>query len=143
FDQVSDTLSRERHYDDSVQANLSEWARGESESSMSAAAGGVVFAMIGFVIGGGGGASNASSSSSQEGGRRTSAAEEQRLRDSIRRFGDSLRKLDSMVVNEVTQEETVTGTTEIVRNPNYGHSVTVVYYQILRHLKIETAVAGV
>jgi hypothetical protein len=99
--------------------------------------------MAGFVIGGGGAASNASSSSSQEGGRRTSAAEEQRLRDSIRRFGDSLRKFDSMVVTEVTQEETVTGTTEIVRNVNYGHSLTVIYYQILRHLKIETEVAGV
>ena len=143
FDQVSDTLSRERDYDDSVQANLSEWARGASESSMSAGAGGFGFAAGGFVIGGGGGASNASSSSSQEGGRRTSASEEQRLRDSIRRHGDSLRKLDSMVVNEVTQEESVTGSTEVVRNANYGHSLTVIYYQILRHLKIETGVAGV
>jgi hypothetical protein len=142
-DQVSDTLLRERTYDDSVQANLSEWARGESESSMSAAAGGFGFAMSGFVIGGGGGGSNASSSSSQEGGRRTSASEEQRLRDSIRRYGDSLRKLDSLVVNEVAQEETVTGTTEVLRNANYGHSLTVIYYQILRHLKIETGVAGV
>jgi hypothetical protein len=54
-----------------------------------------------------------------------------------------LRKLDSMVVNEVTQEESVVGTTEFVRNQNYGHSLTVIYYQILRHLKIETAVVGV
>lgn len=142
-DQVADTLTRERDYDDSVQANLSEWERGESSASTSAGAVGAGFAMAGFVIGGGGAASNASSSSSQEGGRRTSAAEEQRLRDSIRRFGDSLRKFDSMVVTEVTQEETVTGTTEIVRNVNYGHSLTVIYYQILRHLKIETEVAGV
>ena len=142
-DQVSDTLARERDYDDSVQANLSEWARGESEASTSAAAGGVGFAAAGFVIGGGGAASNASSSASQEGGRRTSAAEEQRLRDSIRRYGDARRKLDSLVVNEITQEETVTGTTEVVRNVNYGHSLTVIYYQILRHLKVETSVAGV
>lgn len=143
FDKVSDSLSRDRDYDDSVQANLSEWARGESESSMTAGAGGFGFAAGGFVIGGGGGGSNASSSSSQEGGRRTSASEEQRLRDSIRRYGDALRKLDSLVVSEVTQEETVTGTTEVVRNANYGHSLTVIYYQILRHLKIETGVAGV
>ena len=143
LDQVSDELTREREYDDSVQANLSEWARGESESSTSAASGGFGFAAIGLVIGGGGGSSNASTTSSQEGGRRTSASEEQHLRDSIRRFGDSLRKLDSLVVNEVTQEETVTGTTEVVRNANYGHSLTVIYYQILRHLKIETGVAGV
>ena len=71
------------------------------------------------------------------------AAEEQSLRDSIRRFGDSLRKLDSLVVTEVSQEESVTGTTEIVRNANFGHSLTVIYYQILRHLKLETEFAAV
>jgi hypothetical protein len=143
LDQVSDTLTRDRDYDDSVQANLSEWARGESSSNMVAGAAGGGFCIPPFVVGGGGGASHASSSSSQEGGRNTSASEEQRLRDSIRRYGDSLRKLDSLVVNEVTQEETATGTTEVVRNLNYGHSLTVIYYQILRHLKIETGVAGV
>jgi GH25 family lysozyme M1 (1,4-beta-N-acetylmuramidase) len=142
-DQVSDSLTRERDYDDAVKANLSEWERGASSSSTEAGAGGFGFATAGFVIGGGGGASNASSSSSQEGGRRTSAAEDQRLRDSIRRYGDSLRKFDSTVVTEVTEEETVTGTTEIVRNVNYGHSLTVIYYQILRHLKVETAISAV
>jgi hypothetical protein len=142
-DQVSDSVSRDRSYDDSVQANLSEWARGQSDSTTVAGAAGVGFVVPPFVVGGGGGASNASSSSSQEGGRRTSASEEQRLRDSIRRYGDSLRKLDSLVVNEISQEETATGTTEVVRNANYGHSLTVIYYQILRHLKIETGVAGV
>jgi hypothetical protein len=143
FDQVSDTLSRDRTYEDSVQANLSEWEHGDSHASMEAGAGGFGFAVGGFVIGGGGGASNADSSSNQQAGRRTSASEEQRLRDTIRRYGDALRKLDSLVVNEVTQEENATGTTEIVRNPNYGHSLTVIYYQILRHLKIETAITGV
>jgi hypothetical protein len=56
FDQVSDTVSRDRTYEDEVQANLSEWARGESESSSSAGAGGFGFAAAGFVIGGGGAA---------------------------------------------------------------------------------------
>jgi GH25 family lysozyme M1 (1,4-beta-N-acetylmuramidase) len=143
FDQVSDSLSHDRTYEDSVQANLAEWERGESESSMSAGAGGIGFFYAGFLIGGGGASSNANSSSSQEGGRRTSASEEQRLRDTVRRYGDALRKLDSIVVNQVTQEESTTGTVEIVRNPNYGHSLTVIYYQILRHLKVETAVVGV
>jgi hypothetical protein len=62
---------------------------------------------------------------------------------SLEAVTESLRKLDSLVVNEISQEETVTGTTEVVRNANYGHSLTVIYYQILRHLKIETGVAGV
>lgn len=142
-DQVADTLSQSRQYDDAVQANLSEWSRGHSHSWMKAGAGGFGFAAAGFVIGGGGGGSSASSTATQEGGRRTSANETQRLNDSIRRFGDSLRKLESVVVTEVTQEEAATGTTEVLRNQNYAHSLTVIYYQILRHLKVETAIAGV
>ena len=64
------------------------------------------------------------------------------MRDAIRRHGDALRRFDSTVVSEVVQEETVTGSTEILRNPNYGHSLTVIYYQILRHLKVTTEFAG-
>jgi hypothetical protein len=143
LDRVSDAVMRDRAYDDSVQANLSEWAVGHSESSQSSGSGGLGFATAGFVIGGGGGGSNASTDANTEGGRRTSASEEQRLRDTVHRYADSLRKLDSMVVSEMTQEETATGTTEVVRNPNYAHSLTVIYYQILRHLKIDTSVAGV
>jgi len=143
FDQVEDSVTRQRDYDDTVRAHLSEWSRGESSSSTSAAAGGFGFASVGFVIGGGGGGSSAHSESSQSGGRDTSAAEEQRLRDTVRRYGDALRRLESTVVSEVSQEETVTGTTETVRNQNYAHALTVIYYQILRHLKIDTSVAAV
>ncbi|HEY7410058.1 MAG TPA: hypothetical protein VII13_04925 [Vicinamibacteria bacterium] len=142
-DRVADSLTQERDYQDSVQANLSEWARGSSSSSTVAGAGGFGFATGGFVIGGGGGGSKAKSESSSEGGRQTTASEEQRLRDAVRRYGDALRRLESTVVTEVTQEETVTGTTEVVRNVNYGHALTVIYYQILRHLKVETGVGGV
>lgn len=142
-DRVSDEVARERTYYDAVQASLSDWSRGDSSSSVTAAAGGIGFAAGSVVIGGGAAHSNASSQSSQEGGRRTSANEEQRLRDGIRRFGDALRRFESVVVTEVSQEESVTGTTEVIRNLNYGHSLTVIYYQILRHLRIETALAGV
>jgi hypothetical protein len=142
-DEVSDSVNQEHAYDDSVSANLSEWEKGSSSSKMASLAGGMGFVYAGFIAGGGHGASYSSSQSSQSGGRATSASEEQRVRDSIRRYGESLRKLDSLVVNEVTQEESVTGTTEVVRNANYAHSLTVIYYQILRHLKVETAVAGI
>jgi hypothetical protein len=142
-DRVSDSLIQERDYQDAVEANLTEWSRGESSSSTVAGAVGFGFATGGFVIGGGGGGSRAASESSAEGGRRTTASEEQRLRDSVRRYGDALRRLESMVVTEVTQDESVTGTTEVVRNVNYGHALTIIYYQILRHLKVETAVGGV
>jgi hypothetical protein len=143
FDQENDSVIRERDYNDTVAANLSEWARGGSSSSTSAIAGGIGFFAAGILGGIGGGASSAHSTSHQSGGRDTTASEQQRLRDSIRRHGDALRKLESTVVSEVTQEETVTGTTEVIRNANYAHSLTVIYYQILRHLKVTTEFAGV
>lgn len=142
-DQENDSVVRERDYTDSVSAHLSEWARGGSTSSTAAAAGGIGFFLPPVIGGVGGGAATAHSTSHQEGGRDTTASELQRLRDAIRRHGDALRQLESTVVNEVTQDESVTGTTEVVRNANYAHSLTVIYYQILRHLKVTTEFAGV
>jgi hypothetical protein len=141
-DRVNDEVTRERDYNDTVSAYLSEWATGSSKSGSKAVAGGIGFAYPPVVGVAGGGASKAWSESEQEGGRNTTASEQQRLRDAIRRHGDALRRFESTVVTEVSQEETVTGTTEIVRNPNYGHSLTVIYYQILRHLKVTTDFAG-
>lgn len=143
IDSVSDELVRERDYNDTVAAYLSEWETGSSSSGSAAAAGGIGFAIPPIVGGVGGGTSQAWSDSEQQGVRNTTASEQQRLRDAIRRHGDSLRKLQSTVVTEVSQQETVTGTTETLRNPNYGHSLTVIYYQILRHLKVTTEFAGV
>jgi hypothetical protein len=142
-DVENDVVTRERDYQDQVSAHLDEWARGASHSDTEAIAGGIGFFASGILGGIGGGAGSSNSSSHQEGGRDTTANEHQRLRDSIRRHGDALRKFESTVVAEVTQEETVTGTTEVVRNLNYAHSLTVIYYQILRHLKINTEFAGV
>jgi hypothetical protein len=48
-----------------------------------------------------------------------------------------------MVVQEVSQSEEVTGTVEVIRNINYGHSLTVIYHNILRHLRVDTEFAGV
>lgn len=143
LDSVNDEVTRERDYNDTVAAYLSEWATGSSSSGSSAAAGGFGFAIPPIVGGVGGGTSKAWSESTQSGSRNTGASEQQRLRDAIRRHGDSLRQFQSTVVTEVTQQETVTGTTEILRNPNYGHSLTVIYYQILRHLAVSTEFAGV
>ena len=142
-DQESDSNTRELDYQDNVAANLSEWASGSSHSDTEAIAGGIGFFAAGILGGIGGGAGSANSSSQQQGGRDTTASERQRLHDAIRRHGDALRKFESTVVSEVSQEENVTGTTEVIRNANFMHSLTVIYHQILRHLKVNTEFAGV
>lgn len=142
-DVENDSTTRERDYQDEVAANLSEWSKGGSSSDTEAVAGGIGFFAPPVAGGAGGGAAAAHSSSHQEGGRSTAASEHQRLRDAIRRHGDALRKFESTVVNEVNEEENLTGTTEVIRNLNYAHSLTVIYYQILRHLRVDTEFAGV
>jgi hypothetical protein len=140
---VSDTVDSSREYDNQVAATLSEWSSGSSYSKAKAGAVGAGFALPGFVIGGGATATSAESGSEASGSRTTTASEMQRLTDSIRRHGDSLRKFESTVVTEVSQAEIVTGTSEVVRNFNYGHSLTIIYHQILRHLKVTTEFGGV
>ncbi len=142
-DQVAQTTTSSRDYSDAVQSSLSEWSNGGSESSTTGVAGGIGFAMGPVVIGGGAAHGQASSSSWQSGGRRVSASEQQSLRDAIRQFGDSLRRLESTVVTEVSQEEDVEGVSETVRNVNYCHALTVVYHEILRHYRVDTGLAGV
>ena len=141
-DEISQETTRDYGYSDAVRASLSEWAKGGSRSSTTGAAGGIGMAIGPVVLGGGASHGRADSSSWQEGGRNVTALEEQALRDAIRQHGDSLRELHSVVVQEQTQQETVQAVSETVRNPNYCHSLTVVYHEILRHLRVDTEVAG-
>lgn len=142
-DQVAQTTLRDRDYSDAVASSLDEWSKGGSKSSTTGVAGGIGFALGPVVIGGGAAHGSASSSSWQTGGRRVAASEQQQLRDAIRQFADSVRRLESTVVTEVSQEEEVEGIAETVRNINYCHALTVIYHEILRHYRVDTAFAGV
>lgn len=142
-DVIEQSTSRTRDYSDAVQSSLSEWSKGGSKSKTTGAAGGVGFAMGPVVIGGGVAHGRSSSSSWQQGGRNVAASEQQSLRDAIRQHGESLRRLESTVVTEVTQEEEIEGISEVIRNANYCHSLTVIYHEILRHLRVDTVLSGV
>lgn len=142
-DALTQVTNRERDYTDAVQSSLSEWSKGGSKSRTTGVAGGVGFAMGPVVIGGGAAHGRASSSSWQQGGRRVAAAEQQNLRDAIRQYGQSVRSLESTVITEVTQEEEVEGVSEVLRNINFCHALSVVYYEILRHIRVDTAFSGV
>jgi outer membrane protein OmpA-like peptidoglycan-associated protein len=142
-EEVSQTTLRERDYNDAVRSNLNEWSKGGSKSQTTGGGGGIGFAAGPVVIGGGAAHGRASSRSWQKGGRSVAAAEEQSLRDAVRQFGDSLRQFESTVVNEVSQDESIEGVSEVVRNPNYCHSLTVIYHEILRHMRVDTVLTGV
>jgi hypothetical protein len=141
-EEIEQATTRDYGYSDAVEAGLSEWAKGGSSSKTTGAAGGIGLAIGPVVLGGGASHGRAESSSWKEGGRKVTAFEEQSLRDAIRQHGDSIRQLESVVVQEQTQEETTQAVSETVRNPNYCHSLTVVYHEILRHLRVDTEVVG-
>jgi outer membrane protein OmpA-like peptidoglycan-associated protein len=142
-DEVEDIVDRERDYDNAVSSELGEWSKGRSKSSASAAAFGIGGYLSTFVMGGGAVSGKSQSSASQEGGRHASARERQHLSDAIRRYGQSLRSLESTVVSETEQTESVEGVSEVVQNINYTRSLSVIYYEILRHLRVDTEVAAV
>lgn len=41
------------------------------------------------------------------------------------------------------QDETTQGVVEVVRNVNYCHSLTVLYHEVLRHVRVDTRLANV
>ncbi len=142
-DRVADSIVREREYADEVRANLDEWNAGGSVAGLGGVAGGIGGFLGKAVVGVGAAAGVAGAASYARGGRVARAREEQRLRDEIRRYGESLRRMQATVVTEVGQSESAVGVTETIRNINYGRSLTVVYYDILRHLRVDTELAGV
>jgi outer membrane protein OmpA-like peptidoglycan-associated protein len=144
-DEVVDNLDSRRDYDNAVAGELSEWSRGSSEASAVGAAAGAggIIPGVPVVIGGGIAGGHAQSNATQSSHRETAARESQRLRDAIRRYGQSLRRLESTVVTEVSQSETVMGVSEVVQNINYTRALSIVYYEILRHLRVDTEIGAV
>ena len=155
-DEVQQTTEASRDYRDAVRSSLSEWMKGSSTSKATGFSAGVgqtasasapvapgVVVSGGSAFGAGFTHGAGRSDASQSGGRRVAATEEQNLRDAIRQFGESLRDFESTVITEVNQEETVEGVSELIANPNFCHALTVVYYDILRHLRVDTELGGV
>jgi hypothetical protein len=143
FSESVDTgTDREYSYQDQVESHLKEWSKGGSISAAMGSASGIGGFISGVLFGGGSAFGLSGSASAQRGGRDVASQENQNLRDSIRTYGDSLRQLDSMVVIDQSQEEFVQGVSETVRNINYTHSLTIIYHEILRHLRVDTRIVG-
>lgn len=142
-DEVSDSLDYNRDYDNAVEGSLGEWSRGSSSASAFGAAAGAGGLAGPVVIGGGLSGGGSQTNATQQSHRDTAARESQRLRDALRRHGESLRKIESTVVTENTQTESVTGVSEVVQNINYTRALSIVYYEILRHLRVDTEIGAV
>lgn len=131
---------RDRTITETVKAGLKEFQQGSSFMwGTGNAAGFSVGANIG-VVGLGGAAGNTLSlggSTAKSGGSRELAAENiQRLSDSFSQASSAQRELNSTVVIQARQEEKESIQTRTFTNYNHSHTMTILYYEVLRHFRV-------
>lgn len=87
--------------------------------------------------------SNSSASAWQNSARNLSASSMNSLKDSIMQSASAVRSQRSTVIETISQSETMSVQTEVIANHNHCHSMTMEYFEVLRHFAIEQKVADV
>jgi len=140
-------ISRERDISEIMNSSLRENINASSynkTSGTSAGIGGGIFGAIGGLFGGvsHSGASSRSNAN-QSSARNLSGSTLNRLQDSISQSASSLRTQRSTVIQTVGQNETMTVQTEVVKNNNHCHALTIEYFEVLKHYAIEQELVDV
>ncbi|WP_146259443.1 hypothetical protein [Palleronia aestuarii] len=144
---VDSTLDRMRDVNEVAAGVLKQNSRGGSSSRVWGVGGGIgigaIIPPVGGLLGVAGGYSSSSASSWQNHTRRNTMSSAQNLRDRTVQSAAATRGQRATVVQTVRQGETFTATTETVSNWNHCHSLTIQYFEVLRHYRIETRLASV
>ncbi len=132
--QTSEFLLHDTHRDrlitETVNAAVSEWQRGGSfEAGLSG-----IFSKAGAALGISLGGGYATSS----GNRNLKADNVQNLNDNFHQQSSVQRELSSTVVVQSRQEEKESIQTRTFSNYNHSHTLTILYYEVLRHFRIVT-----
>jgi hypothetical protein len=150
-EQLYHNQRRDRTITETVNAAVNEYQSGSSfmaggglslgaSVATGAAASGPAGAAIGLV--GGLAASLGGSSSDSRGHRDITANTVQKLSDNITQASAAMRELQSTVVVQTTQSEKESIETRTVVNYNHNHSLTILYYEVLRHFRVVTESVG-
>jgi hypothetical protein len=152
FDEaLSNMATHERDLTEVVNGAIREGISGGSRSTSlgfgtgtgGAASGTVEMVNLGAVFGISGGAGYADASSFQRAARKASADSAQTLRELTMQSASATRGVRSTTVVAIGEEETARATTEVIANHNHCHAVTVQYFEVLRHLRVDTKLADV
>jgi hypothetical protein len=127
---------RDRTISETVKAGLRELQRGSSfMGGVATSAGGSgSTGAIGIAIGNAW--SLGGSTATSEGSRDLIAENVQRLNDSFSQASSSQREINSTVVIQSRQEEKESIQTRTFTNYNHSHTLTILYYEVLRHFKV-------
>ncbi|MBE9036439.1 hypothetical protein [aff. Roholtiella sp. LEGE 12411] len=135
-EEVLHQTHRDRTISETIKAGLRELQKGSSfigGIAGSAGATGSIGVASGAVgIAGSLGGSTATS----EGSRDLIAENVQRLNDSFSQASSAQRELNSTVVIQARQEERESIQTRTFTNYNHSHTLTILYYEVLRHFKV-------
>jgi hypothetical protein len=141
-DLVAD-LTHDRDIADVIRSTLTESMRGRSHADTEAV-GTAVAGFIGPVVfGAAGGVSSAGSTASQTSARAVTGQALQQVRDRTMQSASAVRGQRSTVVQSGRQGESVRAQTEVVANYNHCHSLTIQYFEVLRHLQVTQELAAV
>lgn len=145
------TLSRDRDVNEIVTGVIQETAYGgsnanSSTNSTSGGLGGGIFGGLGALggfVGYSGGSSNSNSSAWQNSTRNTSLRDLQQIRDRTIQSANAVRGQRSTVITQATQGERFSAETSVVANYNHCHSLTIQYFEVLRHMQSEVRLSSV
>ncbi|NJO66005.1 MAG: hypothetical protein HC836_50445, partial [Richelia sp. RM2_1_2] len=146
-ERLSAELINDRFITDQLSGAIGEDLSGRSSASTAGVSAGLgvggSLGGIGGSLGVAGGYANSRSDASQNSSRNISQFFGEKLRQSIMQNAESYRQLNASVVTTVTQGQNYGVTSEVVANHNHCHSMTLMYFDVLRHYAIFQEVSHV
>jgi hypothetical protein len=137
---VTATLFDDRTITDQLSGSISEDVSGSSNASTAGVSAGLGLGgsvgPIGGSLGVSGGFANSRSRASQQGARSIGQAFDEKLRQSLIQSSEAFRQLNASVVTQVREGQSYGVTAEVVANHNHCHSLTMMYFEVLRHFAI-------
>lgn len=146
-ERLSATLFDDRTITDELSGGIDENLAGRSDASTAGVSAGLgvggSIGAIGGSLGVSGGYANSRSRASQQGARNISQSFGEKLRQSLIQSSESYRQLNASVVTQVREGQEYSVTAEVVANHNHCHSLTMMYFEVLRHFAITQELAEV
>ena len=144
---LSAELLDDRGITDQLAGSIDEQTSGRSRASTAGISaglglGGSIGAISGS-LGVAGGYSRSSSSASQQGSRNITQFFGEKLRQSLVQNAESYRRVNASVVTTVRDGQEYAVSTEVVANHNHCHSLTMMYFEVLRHYAVSQELAEV
>ena len=130
--------TRDRTITETVKAAIDEWQRGGSVMGGLAGGAGASGQSGATSVVGGGMLSIGGAYATSSGSRDIAADTTQKITDAIHQASVSTREIQSTVVVQTDQQEAQNIQTRAFANHNRGHTMTVLYYEVLRHYRVVT-----